>query len=115
MSLDNSNQIDSLGVKDKELVMLIYDNDTWDEETAHFKRLENKINSYLTYIDSGQYQKNYKDIIRFNIVILYLHGLTENALHFMNNVNASFRQNNDPVRLTYDLPDVDRVIQSRDL
>ena len=29
----------------------------------------------------------------------------------MNNVNASFRQNNDPVRLTYDLPDVDRVFK----
>ena len=57
MTIEEMDKVDGIGI-DKhanELVLLISDHLSWENETAHITSLENKLGEYLTYIKSGQH------------------------------------------------------------
>ena len=56
MTIEQTDKIDALGI-DKvtgEVVLTISDHLEWDDEKSHLAVLENKLNAYLGFLESGQ-------------------------------------------------------------
>ncbi|WP_100065842.1 DUF6572 domain-containing protein [Miniphocaeibacter massiliensis] len=67
MSIIDYYQVDGLGINnnnEKDLIMLINDNLSWDEESEkdHLEHLQNKINAYVNYVKTQQYKNAYPDL-----------------------------------------------------
>jgi len=62
MSVEDKNVIDIITI-DKEgvLVLTISDHLEWNDENEHLLLLQEKINSYLDFIENGQLAENYPD------------------------------------------------------
>ena len=65
----------------------------WANEYDHLIQLQNKINSYIGFIESRQYEKIYEDynISSFNIEIHFLYQPIENCQRFLDTVNMQLR------------------------
>jgi len=67
MSIDKTNVIDFVGIDDKsgEVVLTITDHLPWGDDhkwhKEHLILLENKLNIYLQFIESGQLMEDYPD------------------------------------------------------
>ena len=57
MSILDKNVIDGLAYENETIIMEIYDHLDWREEYYHLSALQDKINSYLAYIESKQYEE----------------------------------------------------------
>ncbi len=57
MTILQANKVDGIGIDRRmnELVLLISDHLSWEDEAAHLSALENKLDGYLNYLKSGQY------------------------------------------------------------
>lgn len=77
MSIEQTNKVDSIGI-DKitgECVLTISDHLDWTNNTDHYLLLQEKINSYLAFIESGEiievYPKAKDKKIRIDIIFKY--------------------------------------------
>ena len=61
MSVFETDQIDTMGVVNGNLELLIIDTCNWEFEEEHFELLEDKLNNYLLYLDTKQYVPKYGD------------------------------------------------------
>ena len=63
MSVLDSETIDGMAVDEKEkaLILLISDHLDWKNEYDHLLRLQNKINSYITFCEEHQYTEFYEE------------------------------------------------------
>ncbi len=89
MSISESNIVDGIGLsEDGALVMLITDHLDWENENEHLYTLQNKMNAYISYCESGQYKQFSGDAeVKYSIFeIHFLYEPTETALEFLNNV-----------------------------
>jgi CRP-like cAMP-binding protein len=71
MSVVETDKIDAIGV-DKEgqrVFLTIIDSLVWDGENVHLFTLQEKINSYLFFIESGELKKSFPDADGFSAVI----------------------------------------------
>ncbi|HIP76484.1 MAG TPA: hypothetical protein EYH12_05050 [Psychromonas hadalis] len=71
MSVVETDKIDAIGV-DKEgqrVFLSIIDSLVWDAENVHLFTLQEKINSYLFFIESGELNKAFPDADSFSLVI----------------------------------------------
>ena len=61
MAVDDSDVVDFVGTTrdSSEVVLTIADHLTWDEPQEHLVLLQSKINTYLTFIESGQLAEEY--------------------------------------------------------
>ena len=60
MSVEDQNTIDAIGVSDEGVAVLkISDHLAWNDE--HLYLLQNKINAYLTFIESGEIFEEYPE------------------------------------------------------
>lgn len=85
MSVFETEQIDTMGITNGNLELLIIDTCDWKYEDEHFDLLEDKLNHYLLYLDSKQYVQKYGD--NFNEMIISIHfmyDLVENAVKYLN-------------------------------
>ncbi len=76
MSVSDPKTIDAMTVSGGQLVMLISDHLRWDGYQAeHLSMLQDKLNTYIRYIDSGGYKEKYSgaDISSFVIDVVFLH------------------------------------------
>ena len=74
MSISDPKTIDAMTVHDGQLVMLISDHLRWDvHQTAHLKMLQDKLNTYIRYIDAGEYKSIYPNVSSFIIDVVFLH------------------------------------------
>ena len=93
MAVTESNKIDGIAIGDdnKTLIMLITDHLDWDTEFEfdHLTILQEKINSYLGFIESKQYMEIYPDNVfyKFLIEISFLHEITDNCIKYIDNAN----------------------------
>ncbi|MDR2929201.1 MAG: hypothetical protein LBV41_13550 [Cytophagaceae bacterium] len=91
MSVIDVDKIDGMGVgrENNELRFLISDHLDWQDEMAHLIKLQEKINAYLDFIQSGQYTDTYPQASfeTFVIEVHFKHGATESCLKFLNAVN----------------------------
>lgn len=65
MSVEQTNTIDYAGIEKAtgKLILTVSDHLDWtqDEQVRHIALLQDKINTYLSYIESGQMLKDYPD------------------------------------------------------
>ena len=70
MSIEDSNVVDAVGVeKNGDIILTISDHLTWDDEHDHLELLQNKINTYLSFIESGQILEDYPNAEKSNVFI----------------------------------------------
>lgn len=85
----NTKQIDAIGTLNNtgKIILKIFDHLDWEDEKKHLFLLQDKINNYLTYIESGQiYEKfpNANNVLKI-ISISFLNMLSTNAIKFLDN------------------------------
>ena len=86
-NIEDTNKIDALGI-DKEcdyVILKIFDHLNWEDEETHLITLQEKINTYLSAIESGEIYEIYpkaKNKI-FLLSINFLETLTDNAHKFL--------------------------------
>jgi len=103
MSVVESNKIDAMGKskENNELLFLITDHLDWENEHEHLVILQNKINSYLKFIESKQYADTYPQDT-FDGYVLEIHfqnGMSENCLKFLDVVANQVEELNIRIRV----------------
>lgn len=93
-NIENTDTIDSLAYEQEtsSLILLLTDGMDWSDMSRHLLLLQEKLNTYIWYIDSRQYEEKYTDVKRIEIRVSFLfqepeicHKLLERAkLVFMN-------------------------------
>lgn len=91
MSISESDKLDGLGVTNNgnTLALLISDHLDFENEHEHLFALQNKINSYIVFIEEKQYMQieNFnKDYADFIFEIAFKFSPTENCIKFLNAV-----------------------------
>ena len=87
MTVLEVDQIDGMGKSQdgRQLLFLIIDHLDWEQEGEHLLVLQEKINAYLSFIESEQYADHYpkERIHEFVIEIHFLHAPTEKCEEFL--------------------------------
>ena len=100
VSLKNKNTIDGIAFDENknELVMEIYDSisDTEISEYDHLILLQEKINTYLWFINNKQYEEYYPhcQVLKFLINIYFQSDITDNLKKFLNLANSKLKNSN---------------------
>ena len=97
MSVLEKNEIDALGIDEKgNLLMLIIDEMAWKNKNEHLYCLQNKINAYVSFIDTKQYSKTYPNRIfkQYVIKICFLYKIPRKCLRFLKEVNRQLNMYN---------------------
>ncbi len=88
MTIEQIDKIDVIGVnkKDGYVCLTISDHLEWDDKTNKLYTLQDKINSYLMFVESGQIYEEYPESINRKVVIeLYSkYPPSEEGLKFIN-------------------------------
>jgi hypothetical protein len=65
MSLDNSSVVDAVGIEkaDGSVVLSIIDSWGWEDESYHLEALQEKLNAYFGFVESGQIYESYPDAV----------------------------------------------------
>ena len=86
----DSNVVDGIATFEGEdgeerLALLIKDKLDWNDESKHIELLQEKINSYLGFIESKQYQENFegKEFSDITIELHFKHGVTDKCMRFL--------------------------------
>lgn len=71
MTIEQTNVVDfvSICTRKNEVVLTISDHLEWDEENEHILLLQEKLNRYLTFIESGELLRSFPSAIGKSIVI----------------------------------------------
>lgn len=77
MGLDNSEVVDAVGTDtgDGGVVLSIIDSWDWEDHLGHLRALQDKLNAYFGFVESGQVYEDYPDAagkaLRIDIVSRY--------------------------------------------
>jgi hypothetical protein len=92
MSIIEKDKIDLIGVDkvSKEAILTITDHLNWEDELFHLSALQDKINAYLSFIESGEIYDSYPDAVNKSIAIEIVseYPLSLNAKEFMTRVRG---------------------------
>ncbi|MCR5539767.1 MAG: hypothetical protein K6F71_02860 [Ruminococcus sp.] len=68
-NIENTDTIDGLAYNEptKMLILQLADGMDWSDMNRHFELLRQKLNTYLWYIDSKQYEEKYPDVDRIEL------------------------------------------------
>ena len=99
MSILDLKKIDfiSYDSRNDEVVLTISDHLDWDDTEKHLELLQEKVNSYLDFLESGgindKYYSKYPDHINKNIVfqVIAKYKVPEIALRFYEKINVFLR------------------------
>jgi hypothetical protein len=90
VSIEQTNVVDAIGTDraDGTIVLTVSDHLAWDD--GHLATLQEKINTYLRFLESGEVYQAYPDAMgrAFAISIALLHRPTESGLAFLQRVGA---------------------------
>ena len=79
-------ELDSIGVVDSHLELLLVDPIGWEEEieAVHLKILQEKINNYIHFLESKQYVERYGDNFDQKVIhITFQYSPSDNSLAFL--------------------------------
>lgn len=69
LNIENTDTIDGMAYEQdtSSLILLLADGMDWSDINRHLLLLQEKLNTYIWYIDSGQYEEKYvaRDILKF--------------------------------------------------
>ena len=101
MAIDNANVIDGMAL-DKErkaICLLITDHFMWSGDVAlkeydHLMLLQDKINAYISFLETRQYEEQYpeEEISMAVIEIHFKYPITDNCEKFLNTVQNQIGQ-----------------------
>jgi hypothetical protein len=65
MSIEQVDTVDAIGIETSsgKLILTIADHLSWEQEQDHLLALQNKINTYLGFVESGELQAVYPDSV----------------------------------------------------
>ncbi|BFH17416.1 hypothetical protein WJ0W_002167 [Paenibacillus melissococcoides] len=90
MPLQNTNEIDVLSLNEETGVVSlgIIDSLSWDDEERHLLLLQEKLNVYLSFIESGEIYTSYEgsEGKEFEIKIFFKYQLPDSCKNFLNQV-----------------------------
>lgn len=90
MAVSDKDKIDSIGTDSGfgNVILTINDDLSWRNEYEHLNILQDKINSYLEFIDNGELYKNYPNAEgkRIEILINFENGITPKCQAYLNRV-----------------------------
>ena len=95
MAVDNKNVIDVVSIDlNGNAVLTISDHLEWDSKNEHLLVLQEKINSYLAALESGELYKKYPDAINRKLIILVvtLYEPSTVGQMFLNRVKSSLEE-----------------------
>ena len=96
MSILEKDKVDGIGIsKDgNKIILMISDHLEWDDEYEHLTMLQDKINAYISFIESGQIEEIYPEvnIHQFIISIHFKYIITEKCLEFLSVVNKQLNE-----------------------
>lgn len=108
MSVADTNKIDGIGIsKDgSKLILLITDHLDWSNEYDHLIQLQNKMNSYIDFIEGQQYREIYPDMrfSSFCIEVHFMYELTTNCLKFIDVISKQMADQNTSINVIVDRP-----------
>ncbi len=90
MSINDINSIDMMGQcrETGKVILTLIDDMNWLDELSHLLKLQEKLNAYLAFVESGQIfeeESNFKDkVIKIEVCMKY--KPTNNAEEFLDNV-----------------------------
>lgn len=99
MSILDLDKIDSIGVKDDTLILLIIDYLDWQYEDMHLEQLQEKINNYLIFIQNKQYLEHYDGIQNIVISIQFKFKLSQKAKQFIEIITKQLSEFNISLKI----------------
>jgi hypothetical protein len=92
MSLNVANEIDAVGFEtDTDVVVLsIVDSWNWEDERAHLQALQDKLNAYLAFVESGEIYGAYPNAATkaLRIDVIARHQPPATAIAFLEKASA---------------------------
>ncbi len=106
MSVVDKSKIDFIGI-DKEtnnVILTITDHLSWVDEMSHIYILQEKINSYIAFIEGNELHETYPESLNKTILIniVFKYKITLLCAEFLNKVKGVLYDLD--VKLTYDQP-----------
>lgn len=95
MSVENSRVVDAISINPKDVVVLtIADHLPWDDQPEHLQILEEKINAYLHFIESGELYNQYPNARdkAYQIGITFKYVPNEVGIEFLRKVKTVLLQ-----------------------
>lgn len=95
LNIENTDTIDGMAYEQdtSSLILLLADGMDWSDTNRHLWLLQEKLNTYIWYIDSEQYKEKYPDVKRVEVRVSFLfeepklcHKLLEKANQVFLNV-----------------------------
>jgi len=84
MSIEQTSVVDFVSInKEGEVMLTISDHLEWDDRNQHLKQLQEKINAYLRFIESGEIYETYPNAKDKKIII---------SIHAMHQPNSEARK-----------------------
>lgn len=107
MSIIETNKIDAIGT-DKtsgEVILTITDHLDWSDEISHLELLQEKLNSYIEFIEGGQIDEDYPNSKGKKLVIEIVtqYDYTEEGRTFLQNVKPIIESIGAEIRQTISL------------
>lgn len=91
MAIDNSEVIDGIAYEGNKLILQIYDHLEFDDEIVqdHLFMLQDKLNAYIWFVDSKQYEETYPDasLSVYEIQIKFKYQPSDFCIEYLNHVN----------------------------
>lgn len=91
MAITDKDVIDSVAYDNDQLILQLYDHLDFDGEFEkdHLIMLQDKLNTYIWYIDSKQYKDTYpqNDFAQFVIKIFFMFEPSDLCIRFISHVN----------------------------
>lgn len=74
LNIENTDTIDGLAYEQEtfSMILLLADGMDWSDMKRHLLLLQEKLNTYIWYIDSRQYEEKYPDVKRIEIRVSFL-------------------------------------------
>lgn len=74
LNIENTNSIDGLAFEQEtsSLILLLADGMDWIDMNRHLLLLQDKLNTYIWYIDSRQYEEKYPNVERIEVRVSFL-------------------------------------------
>ncbi|MEL7570772.1 MAG: DUF6572 domain-containing protein [Eubacteriaceae bacterium] len=98
MSVIDTNKIDGMGIsKDgKKLILLITDHLDWNNEYDHLSKLQEKINSYIGFLENKQYNEIYpdKEFSSYFIEVHFKYEISDNCSKFIKVISKQLLEQN---------------------
>lgn len=91
MAITDFDKVDFVSTRNKnEVILTISDHLDWNDINYHLEILQRKLNSYISFIESGEVFKTYPDSKDKNIIIEVVnqHKMPEEGINFLRKVTT---------------------------